>query len=126
MNIKAIQDALKDKGIDGWLLYDFHNRDHLAYRILENVWLRFTPDVSFPMLVGIAIAVGGGLALYLWRHERTRQLAHEVVGELSRVTWPTKQELSASTLVVIIASIIAAVILGLFDAFWGWFTGVIY
>jgi Xaa-Pro dipeptidase len=34
MDIHAIQEALKEKGIDGWLLCDFHNRDHLAYRVL--------------------------------------------------------------------------------------------
>ena len=99
---------------------------YLAYRIIDNVWLRFSPDASFPLLAALGVAVGGGLAFYLWRHERTNQLAREVVGELSRVAWPTKQELSASTVVVIVASIIAAVILGLFDAFWSWLTGVIY
>lgn len=99
---------------------------YLAYRIIDNVWLRFSPDPSFPILAALAVVAGGGLALYLWKHERTNQLAHEVVGELSRVTWPTKQELSASTTVVIVASIIAAVILGIFDAFWSWLTGVIY
>jgi Xaa-Pro dipeptidase len=34
MDIREIQKALKEKGVDGWLFYDFHNRDHLAYRIL--------------------------------------------------------------------------------------------
>ncbi len=34
MDIKKIQTALKEKGVDGWLLCDFHNRDHLAYRVL--------------------------------------------------------------------------------------------
>jgi Xaa-Pro aminopeptidase len=34
MDVKAIQAALKEKGVDGWLFYDFHNRDHLSYRIL--------------------------------------------------------------------------------------------
>jgi Xaa-Pro aminopeptidase len=35
MDLKKIQTAIKEKGIDGWLLCDFHNRDHLAYRILD-------------------------------------------------------------------------------------------
>ncbi|MBN1163882.1 MAG: M24 family metallopeptidase [Candidatus Krumholzibacteriota bacterium] len=35
MDLTAIQGALKEKGIEGWLFYDFHNRDHLAYRILD-------------------------------------------------------------------------------------------
>jgi len=35
MDIQAIQRALREAGIDGWLLTDFRNRDYLAYRLLE-------------------------------------------------------------------------------------------
>jgi len=99
---------------------------YLAYHLILAVWGRFNPDPSFPLLFAVSIAAGGGLAVYLWRQERTRQLAQEVVGELSRVTWPTRQELGAATVVVIITSIIVAIILGLFDTFWSWLTGIIY
>lgn len=34
MDIKEIQAALVKKGFDGWLFCDFHNRDHLSYRVL--------------------------------------------------------------------------------------------
>jgi len=34
MDIKAIQEALREHGVDGWLFYDHHQRDPLAYRIL--------------------------------------------------------------------------------------------
>jgi hypothetical protein len=34
MEVEEIQKALREKGVDGWLFCDFHNRDHLAYRIL--------------------------------------------------------------------------------------------
>jgi Xaa-Pro dipeptidase len=34
MDIAAIQAALRDQNLDGWLFYDHHYRDHLAYRIL--------------------------------------------------------------------------------------------
>jgi Xaa-Pro aminopeptidase len=34
MAIGAIQAALRDAGVDGWLFYDHHQRDLLAYRIL--------------------------------------------------------------------------------------------
>ncbi len=34
MNVAEIQKALKDQNLDGWLLYDFHNRDLLAIKIL--------------------------------------------------------------------------------------------
>jgi Xaa-Pro dipeptidase len=34
MNLEAIQSALRDAKLDGWLFYDHHHRDPLAYRIL--------------------------------------------------------------------------------------------
>src|SRR5690242_6527558 len=34
MDIAAIQSALRDQRLDGWLFYDHHYRDPLAYRIL--------------------------------------------------------------------------------------------
>ena len=34
MNIDAIQSALCDQKLDGWLFYDHHHRDPIAYRIL--------------------------------------------------------------------------------------------
>ena len=34
MDLNEIQSALRGAGLDGWLFYDFHNRDVLAYRIL--------------------------------------------------------------------------------------------
>ena len=34
MNLHAIQEALREQQIDGWLFYDHHYRDPLAYRIL--------------------------------------------------------------------------------------------
>ena len=34
MDIAALQHAIKDAGFDGWLFYDHHHRDPIAYRIL--------------------------------------------------------------------------------------------
>jgi Xaa-Pro dipeptidase len=34
MNLQAIQAALHEQGLDGWLFYDHHHRDPIAYRIL--------------------------------------------------------------------------------------------
>jgi len=99
---------------------------YLAYNIIHNIWVHFSPDPSFPLLFALSLAAGGGLAFYFWHHEQTRQLAQEVVGELSRVTWPTRPELGAATVVVIVTSIVMAIVLGLFDFLWSWLTTVIY
>jgi Xaa-Pro aminopeptidase len=34
MDLKRIQEALRERGLDGWLLCDFRNRDFFAYRVL--------------------------------------------------------------------------------------------
>ena len=98
----------------------------LAYNVINNVWARFSPDPSFPLLFSISLLVGGGTAFYFWRQENTRQLAQETVGELSRVTWPTRPELGAATVVVIVTSIVMSIVLGLFDFLWSWVTTIIY
>ena len=38
MRLEEIQAALKDEGLDGWMFFDHHHRDPLAYRVLQ-----FTP-----------------------------------------------------------------------------------
>jgi Xaa-Pro aminopeptidase len=35
MNIAGIQAVLRDEGLDGWLFFDHHQRDPLAYRVLR-------------------------------------------------------------------------------------------
>jgi len=57
MDLKKIQATLKEKKIDGWLFYDFHNRDLLAYRILglgepgftSRRWFYFIPSEGEPI-----------------------------------------------------------------------------
>ncbi len=41
MDLHAIQQALQQAGLDGWLFYDFHNRDAIAARILKMDTKRF-------------------------------------------------------------------------------------
>ena len=56
MKVHAIQTALKAEGLDGWLFYDHHRRDPLAYRILglsndlqpTRRWYYFIPATGGP------------------------------------------------------------------------------
>jgi Xaa-Pro dipeptidase len=56
MDLAAIQSALRDQHLDGWLFYDHHHRDPLAYSILgldENAhvtrrWYYFIPATGDP------------------------------------------------------------------------------
>ena len=35
MELNQIQSTLRESGLDGWLFYDHHRRDPIAYRILK-------------------------------------------------------------------------------------------
>ncbi|MGE5480772.1 MAG: M24 family metallopeptidase [Chloroflexota bacterium] len=56
MKLDEIQQALKEAGLDGWLFYDFHNRDQIAARILSidrarfasRRWFYFIPAEGAP------------------------------------------------------------------------------
>ena len=56
MNVSAIQEQLLDQELDGWLFFDHHHRDPLAYRVLgldpnlhaSRRWYYFVPSKGEP------------------------------------------------------------------------------
>jgi Xaa-Pro dipeptidase len=56
MNLQQIQSALREQQVDGWLFYDHHHRDPIAYRILglgedlfvSRRWYYFIPAEGSP------------------------------------------------------------------------------
>jgi len=44
----------------------------------------------------------------------------EIISELKKVTWPTREETAYLTMVVIIVAVAAGVVLGLVDIFFNW------
>lgn len=75
-------------------------------------------------LVGLVVALGG--LAYAVKNPRAWEFSNDVVNELKKVTWPEKQQMQRSTVVVIVTTLIIAFILGLFDFVWGELTGLIY
>ncbi len=75
-------------------------------------------------LLGISVGVLGGL--YLWRNARILTLAHEVAGELRKVTWPSMAETRLSTIVVVVTTILVSVCLALYDFVFGWLIKFVY
>lgn len=67
MQIKEIQEALRDEKLDGWLFFDHHQRDPLAYRILKlnpartvtRRWYYFIPAQGEPK--GLVHAIESGV-----------------------------------------------------------------
>jgi preprotein translocase subunit SecE len=71
---------------------------------------------------GFAVLVAGAAALIAYRNERVYAAVVDVTRELEKVTWPTRKETSAATVVVIVTVLISALILSGFDAIWSFFT----
>ena len=90
------------------------------------IWGYFTrsPSELYVTLFAAGAALVTGTLLY--RNERTYTLVNEVTTELKKVSWPTGKEVKAATIVVIVMTIIAAIILGFFDFVWSNVTEFIY
>ena len=93
---------------------------------IDWLWGYFaTPPSELWMTVSsMVVTLTAGVILY--RHDRVYTLANEVSAELGKVTWPTAKEVRAATIVVIVMSLIAALILGFFDLVWSNLTEVVY
>jgi preprotein translocase subunit SecE len=74
----------------------------------------------------IGFAVAAALAVVVWRIPRTQMVSLEIALELKRVTWPSLRETRASTVAVVVASFIAAIVLGVFDFIWGRLSALVY
>lgn len=98
---------------------------HLAWYRLG----QWKPEVGEPrdeLLYVVSGLVGVMVALYYWRKPESRQYANEVAEELSKVTWPSRKEVTNSTTVVIFYTLFATVFFALMDQFWKYVTDKIY
>lgn len=119
----------KTLGLERWVQMAFSVVALLLLWVLDRVitliWDRFAePQPTLATLGALVVSAVTTYALY--RHEKINQVTHEVVAELTKVTWPGREETRVSTIVVIIASVIASIIIGVFDAAWSWVTDFIY
>ena len=100
-------------------------RVFLLVRTSEWVWSYFAKPKQ--LIIYTTSFVLAGVGVYsAWRNEEIFGLASECVTELSKVSWPTRKETSAATLVVIVTVIIASLLLGVFDATWAYMTSLLY
>lgn len=98
MNLQAIQKELLAAGIDGWLFYDFHNRDAIAARILEmntsrfasRRWFYYIPAQGTPKKLVHSIEpwrcdhLPGDKLVYLpWQQQHA--LLKEILGDAKKI-----------------------------------------
>jgi preprotein translocase subunit SecE len=67
---------------------------------------------------GVALIVAATAGLVAYRNERVFAAAVDVTRELEKVTWPTRKETYAATIVVIVMVSISALVLTAFDSIW--------
>ena len=84
----------------------------------------FGEDWTLSTVVGFAASAAA--AIVAWRTPKVQTVSLEVAGELKKVTWPTLRETRAATVAVVIATFIAAMILGVFDYVWAKVSSLIY
>ncbi|MCA9298556.1 MAG: preprotein translocase subunit SecE [Phycisphaerales bacterium] len=65
-----------------------------------------------------ALVAGGATFFLLLRNHQAVRFTDEVIGELAKVTWPTREEAVQATSTVIVTTVLIAVLLGVYDIVW--------
>lgn len=123
-------------GVERWVQFAYAaTAITLAWFLIKSsnaVWTILADNVdAVPEPNATAIAAGSGLVAFVaavvaYRSTKIHGFVVAVCVELSKVTWPTRKETWSQTIIVLIVSAIAAVILGVFDAVWAQITDFIY
>ena len=93
----------------------------LLSRAADWIWSYFSkPNELIVNTFAVVVAAAGAYVAY--RNERVFATVHDITRELEKVSWPTRKETSAATVVVLVTVAIAAIILSGFDAIWSFFT----
>lgn len=88
-------------------------------RMCDLVLGKFGVTTSTAIITGTGITLAdvlgfvitAGLAGYAWTNPKVKSLSLEVATELMRVTWPSWEDVRISTIAVVVASLVAAIIL---------------
>jgi len=123
-------------GVERWVQFAYAAcAITLAWFLIKSstaVWTILADNVdAVPEPNSTMIAVGAGLIAFIaaviaYRSTKIHTFVLEVCVELSKVSWPTRKETWSQTVVVLIVSVIAAIILGVYDAVWSHITDLIY
>ncbi len=84
----------------------------------------FGEDWTLTTVVGYTAAAIA--AVVAWRTPKVQTVSLEIAGELKKVTWPSLRETRAATVAVVIATFVAAIILGIFDYVWAKLSSLVY
>lgn len=100
------------------------NRDFFALRFPAAAAVADESKMTWGTVFGAVVAVVYAVRQY--RNPEVRTWTDDVASELTKVKWPSRKDVTNSTIVVIAASVFAMVYLFLLDRLWGFVTGLIY
>ena len=79
---------------------------------------------SFTIVVGIVIGIL--VVVQMFRKPSLRTWSDDVALELSKVVWPSRETVTNGAIVVVVASTLATIYVGLLDRLWAFVTQKIY
>jgi preprotein translocase subunit SecE len=79
---------------------------------------------SFTMVLGVLVGII--VVAQMFRNPEVRRWSDDVAAELSKVVWPNRETDTNGTIVVVVASALATVYVGLLDRLWGFVTTLVY
>jgi preprotein translocase subunit SecE len=116
-------------GLERWVQFAFIAGALALFWLFDHliivIWELFADSDGTLASAGAAIlAIVISSALY--KHPKVNKFSNEVAAELARVKWPTREETWKQTLIVLVVSVVAAIILGVFDITWSKLSDLVY
>ncbi|MGB0679421.1 MAG: preprotein translocase subunit SecE [Polyangiales bacterium] len=116
-------------GLERWVQFAFIMLALVLLWLLDHaitgIWNIFD-DPDETMVTAAAAVCAMAVSWSLYRKAHVRAWADEVASELSKSHWPARQETWSATVVVLFASVVAALILLVLDKLWSSLSDYIY
>lgn len=99
---------------------------HLAlrdifFRLQINNFAVLGDSFRLSTLLAVAVALVLGVFFGVF-YKKSRQYVEQCITEFDKVAWPEWRETKVATFTVIVVSVIASAILGVFDSLFSWWT----
>lgn len=116
-------------GAERWVQFTFLAAAAVGIMVFEKlifaIWEIF--DEPRPNIVLAAAVVSSTLlTLVLYGREDVKRFTRSVFDELTKTSWPTREQTWGHTVTVLAVSVIASVIVGVFDAVWSTASDYLY
>lgn len=96
-----------------------------ALRLVPQL-VRWDEDVRGDVGLVFGAIVGIITIIRIYKRKNIREWADAVASELSKVSWPDRENVVNNTVIVIVATLAATLYVTVFDRFWAFSTGLIY